>query len=87
LIFSLKEDRDSQSRFEISAMSYKFQQFSGVIDTAEIVSAVSLTPRNRFSGVNDTVEIAHLIIRAISAVSLTPLKFGIPMKFFISLSW
>jgi hypothetical protein len=54
--------------------------FSSVIDTAEIVSAVSMTPLksfqrcqchrgNRFSGVNAITEI-------VSAVSLTPLKFG-----------
>jgi hypothetical protein len=54
--------------------------FSGVIDTAEIVSTVSMTPRklfqrcqwhrgNHFSSVNDTAEI-------VSAVSMTSMKFG-----------
>jgi hypothetical protein len=75
-MFCLKEARDSQSRFSVSAVSYRFKRchwhcgnrFSSVNDTAETVSAVSLTPRklfqwcqchqwNGFSGVIDTAEI------------------------------
>jgi hypothetical protein len=64
-MFSLQEDRVSQNRFEISAMSRKFQQchwhhwnrFSGVIDTAEIriLSVISANTKlfaKRFLSVN-----------------------------------
>jgi hypothetical protein len=42
--------------------------FSSVNDTAETVSAVSLTPLNNFSGVTDTAE-------PFSVVSMTPQKW------------
>jgi hypothetical protein len=71
-MFSLNEDRDSQSRFEISAVSLTpwklFQQYHW-------------HHGNRFSGVNDTATILHLLIIAIPAVSLTLLKFGNNNKF------
>jgi hypothetical protein len=75
-ILPLKEEK------ELCNACLRFQRchinFSGVIDTAEIISVVSLTPLklfqwcqwhrwNRFSVVNDTAEI-------VSAVSMTPLK-------------
>jgi hypothetical protein len=60
-------------------INFSGNRFSGVIDTAETVSVVSIIPLkrfqwfqlhrgNHFSGVNDTAEI-------VSAASITPLKF------------
>jgi hypothetical protein len=91
-MFSLKEARDSQSRFSVSAVSYRFQRchwhrwnfrndphscFRGVIDTAETISAVSLTPLNfgkkNFCGWNP-YDVLNFTIMVVSAVSLIPLK-------------
>jgi hypothetical protein len=76
-MFSLKEARDSQSRFSVKRCHI---DFSGVIDTSETVSAASMTPLKpkfflpNFSGVIETAETLDLILIAVSAVSTTPLK-------------
>jgi hypothetical protein len=44
----------------------------GVIDTAEITSAVSLTPLSLLRGVTDTKKISMLSVVVVSAVSKTP---------------
>jgi hypothetical protein len=94
-MFSLKWDRDSQSRFYVSSVSSEFQQchwhcwnrFSGVIDTAETDSAVSMTPLKPFQRWHwhcwNFIPDPHTCFRGvietteiISAGSMIPRKFG-----------